>query len=111
MALDEAFALHLLALKLPRTADGLGLLAGAPFGRLLVEFPAFHFTESPFALHLLLQRSKGLLDIVVAHDDGNDDAVSSMFRGGSPPIPQGFRYMRYRAAARKTCGGAPAPIR
>ena len=46
-----------------------GFLAGALFGRLFVKFPALHFAERSLALHLLLQRAQGLLDIIVADDD------------------------------------------
>lgn len=35
-----------------------------------------HLAEKTFTLHLLLQRAKGLLDIVVANDDLNDGALS-----------------------------------
>ena len=32
----------------------------------------FHFPENTFALHFLLQRTQGLVDIVVAHDNLDD---------------------------------------
>jgi len=38
--------------------------------------PGFHLPEKAFPLHLLLQRTKGLLDIIVANDDLNDVTLS-----------------------------------
>jgi hypothetical protein len=34
-----------------------------------------HFTERTFALHLLLERLQRLVDIIVAHENLNDDQV------------------------------------
>lgn len=45
----------------------------------------FHFPEETFTLHLLFQRAKGLLDIVVADDDLYDGQISI----GSRPIRHG----------------------
>ncbi len=36
----------------------------------------FHFPEKTLALHLLLQRTKGLFDIVVADNDLYDGQIS-----------------------------------
>lgn len=94
--------MHFLALKLPCAADGLCLLAGAPFGRLLIELATFHFTEGALTLHLLLQRAKGLLDIIVADDDRNDDSFSSIMRSAQRPQILMCGIMRYRAAGRMT---------
>jgi hypothetical protein len=69
--LNRALALHPLSDQLARPAHGLGLLAGAFLGRFFVELPALHFPEGALALHFLLQRPKGLFDIVVADDDLN----------------------------------------
>src|SRR6185295_9475275 len=66
---QEAFALHLLALQLAGAADGLRLLAGAALGRLFVVVAQFHLAEETLALHLLLERLQGLVDIVVTHDN------------------------------------------
>lgn len=76
-SLDGAFALHPLADELAGAANRFGLLARALFRRFFVEFPAFHFPESPFALHLFLQHFKGLIDIIVADNDLNQ---------GEPPV-------------------------
>src|SRR5918995_1495277 len=51
-----AFTLGFLAGELTGSADGLGLLAGALLGRLLVIVPELHLAEDAFALHLLFQR-------------------------------------------------------
>src|SRR3954447_14609880 len=64
-----AFTLRLLARKLARAPDGLGLLAGALLRRLLVIITELHLAEDAFALHFLLQRPEGLIDIVIANDD------------------------------------------
>ena len=66
---NAAFALRLLARELPCPADGLGLLAGALLRRLFVIVTELHLAEDAFALHLLLQRPEGLIDIVIANDD------------------------------------------
>ena len=42
------------------------------FRRLFVSAPQFHFAENTFALHLLLERAQGLVDVVVADGDRND---------------------------------------
>src|SRR5262245_56591176 len=66
---SAALALRLLAGKLPRPADGLGLLAGALLGRFFVIVAELHLAEDAFALHLFLQSPQGLIDIVIANDD------------------------------------------
>jgi hypothetical protein len=78
-SLDGAFALQPLANELAGPADGFRLLAGALFRGLLIEFPAFHFPERAFALHLLLERAQGLLDIIVADNDLNQ-GTTLLFR-------------------------------
>src|SRR5262245_10747917 len=59
LAGQQAFALCLFARQLARSADGLGLLAHALLGRLLVIVPQLHLAENALALHLLLQRLEG----------------------------------------------------
>src|SRR5262249_19894086 len=64
-----ALAFHALALQLTEAADGLGALARLLLRRLL-EMPAgLHFAEYALALHLLLERPEGLVDVIVANDD------------------------------------------
>src|SRR5215471_11022573 len=72
-----AFAVHALAHQLAMPADGLGPLAGPALGRLLVVAAHFHFPEDAFALHLLLQRAQGLIDVVVADEYLQDASASS----------------------------------
>ena len=65
----QAFALHLLAGQLAGAAHGLGLFAGALFGGLFIMTAQLHFAENALALHLLLERLEGLIDIVVANEN------------------------------------------
>ena len=67
--LDDAFALGAFAGEFAGPANGFRTLAGFLLGRLLEMLTGFHFPEQAFALHLLLQRAQGLLDIVIADDD------------------------------------------
>ena len=69
-------ALHPLAQQLAVAANRFGAFAGAPFRRLLVIPPQFHFSEHPFALHFLFQGSQSLIDVVVANEN--------LHGGGSP---------------------------
>jgi uncharacterized membrane protein len=62
-------ALGPLARQLSRPAHGLGLLARPLFGGLLVVDVALHLAEGALALHLLLERLQGLVDVVVADED------------------------------------------
>jgi hypothetical protein len=57
----------LLPSELTGPANGLGFFARPPLRRLLVGSPLFHFPEDALALHLLLQNTKRLVDIVVAN--------------------------------------------
>src|SRR5712664_2575401 len=75
LAGKEAFALGALAGQLAGAADGFGLLARLLLGRLFVMPAKLHFAENALALHLLLQRLEGLIDIIVA--DENLHACSS----------------------------------
>lgn len=67
--LHDPFALGALAGEFAGAAHGFGALAGFLLGRLLEVLTGLHFPEQAFALHLLLQRAQGLLDIVIADDD------------------------------------------
>ena len=71
---NETFALRLLARELSLSSDSLRLFSIRSLGRLLVEAPPFHLPEDAFALHLLLQGSKRLIDVVVA-----DENLQGMF--------------------------------
>ena len=67
-ARKQAFALGALAGQLAGAANGFRLLAGALLRRLLVMSAHLHFAENAFALHLLLERAKRLVNIVVADE-------------------------------------------
>jgi hypothetical protein len=45
----------------------------------------FHFPEEAFTLHFLLQRAKGLFDIVVANNDLYDGSISICWPGSIMP--------------------------
>ncbi len=64
-----AFALQALAQQLAIAPLGLGALALAALRGLLEVAAELHFPEDALALHLLLQRAQGLIDIVVADVD------------------------------------------
>ncbi|NRP70704.1 hypothetical protein ILFOPFJJ_01585 [Ensifer psoraleae] len=66
---QQAFALEFLAGELPVTAHGFRLFAHALFGRLFVGAARLHFAENAFALHLLLQNAKGLLDVIIPDEN------------------------------------------
>ncbi len=65
---DAALALGALASQLTGTPHGLGLLARLLLGGLLVIVAQLHFAKHTFALQLLLQGAKRLINIVIAND-------------------------------------------
>ncbi|KTE05374.1 hypothetical protein ATE71_18395 [Sphingopyxis sp. H115] len=65
----DTVALHPLALHLAGATDSGGTLAGALFAGLLVVTAQLHFAIHALTLQLLLERAKGLVDIIVANDD------------------------------------------
>src|SRR5262245_12961624 len=67
LAGQQALALGALARQLARAAHGLGLLAHALLGGFLVVVPELHLPENALALHLLLERLEGLIDVVIAN--------------------------------------------
>jgi hypothetical protein len=69
LAGEQTFALQLLARQLAGPADRLGALACALFGGLLIMPAKLHFAENTLALHLLLQRLEGLIDVVVTNEN------------------------------------------
>ncbi len=77
---NATFAQRALAGQLARAADGFSFLARLFFRRLFEVTTQLHFTEDAFALHLLLQRAKRLIDIIVAYDYLNDNG-SPRFTG------------------------------
>src|SRR4051794_37919102 len=66
---QQAFALQFLAGELAGAAHGFGLFAGLLLGGLFVMTAELHLAENPLALHLLLQRLEGLIDIVIANEN------------------------------------------
>jgi hypothetical protein len=66
---NETLTLRLFAGELAGAADGLGLLARFADGGFFVSLPQLHLAEDAFALQLLLEDPKGLVDIVVADED------------------------------------------
>src|SRR5580692_10935979 len=66
---QQAFALQLLAGELARAAHGFGLFTGLLLGGLFVMTAELHLAENTLALHLLLQRLEGLIDIVIANEN------------------------------------------
>src|SRR6478735_5843028 len=66
---QQAFALPFLARQLACAAHGFGLFAGLLLGGLFVVAAELHLAENTLALHLLLQRLEGLIDIVIANEN------------------------------------------
>lgn len=66
---DESLPLRLLAGELARAPNGFSFLAGALFRRLLVGATSLHLPKDAFTLHLFLQHTKRLIDIVVANQN------------------------------------------
>src|SRR5262245_14995346 len=79
---QEPFALHAFAGELAGPADRLRLLTGLLFRWFLVVAAKLHLAENPLALHFLLQRLEGLVDVVVP--DKNLHAVY-LFRVTNSP--------------------------
>src|ERR1700738_1715909 len=73
---QQAFALQLLAGELARASDGFSLFTGLLLGGLFIMAAELHLAENALALHLLLQRLEGLIDIVIANE--NLHAASSL---------------------------------
>ena len=64
---DLPLPLRLLERSLACAAHGTCLLADAAFGRLFIGAAFAHFAEQAFALHLLLQNTQSLIDVIVAY--------------------------------------------
>src|SRR5690606_31270422 len=65
----DTVALHPLALHLAGAADSSGALTRTLFAGLFVVTAQLHFAIHALTLQLLLERAKGLVDIIVANDD------------------------------------------
>ncbi|MDQ0322166.1 hypothetical protein QO002_004372 [Pararhizobium capsulatum DSM 1112] len=64
---EETFPLHLLAGILPLATNRFSLLACSFHGWLLEGFAHAHFAKNSFALKLLFQNAKRLIDVIVAN--------------------------------------------
>tara|TARA_Y100000052_G_scaffold26426_2_gene31367 strand:+ start:31535 stop:31840 length:306 start_codon:yes stop_codon:yes gene_type:complete len=73
---EQAFALSAFACKLTGAADSFRALTRFFLGWLLEMITTFHFAEKAFTLHFFLQRFKGLVDIIVAHNNLYDGTLS-----------------------------------
>src|SRR5208282_390124 len=78
---QQAFALQPLARELTRPADRFRLLARFLFRGFFVMAAELHLAENALALHLLLQRLKGLVDIVVTDENLHAGSFSFRFAG------------------------------
>ena len=78
-----ALTLHTFAQKLARTAHSFSLFTGTPLRWLLVIPTKLHLSENTLTLHLLFQRTKGLIDIVVTNL--NLHVETSLLSGANKP--------------------------
>src|SRR4029079_1325467 len=69
LARQQTFALQLLAREFACAADRLGALTCSFLGGLFVMPAKLHFAENALALHLLLERLEGLIDVVVTNEN------------------------------------------
>lgn len=85
-------------------ANRLRLLASLALGWFLVRTAQLHLAEYSLALHFLLQRLKGLIDIVVADCNVND--------GTSPysSLVKNFKLEAAYITAHSTCEGLSRPL-
>ncbi|OHD05093.1 MAG: hypothetical protein A3E77_17640 [Sphingopyxis sp. RIFCSPHIGHO2_12_FULL_65_19] len=87
----DTVALHPLALHLAGAADGGSMLARTLFAGLLVVTTQLHFAIHALTLQLLLERAKGLVDIIVANDDLHTPCrllfVKTICATGQPGLP------------------------
>ena len=72
-------AVHALAEQLAVAADGFGLFTGLALGWLLIVAAELHLAKNAFTLHLLLQRTQRLIDVIVANEDLHERTTPSDF--------------------------------
>src|ERR1700730_11004543 len=99
LAGQQAFALRALARQLARPADRFRFLPGLLLGWFFVVAAELHLAENPLALHLLLERLEGLVDIIVPNENlhvvplgwpsksGKQDPRDVDVRPGRAPLP------------------------
>jgi hypothetical protein len=66
---QQALSLQFLARELAGAADSLGFLSRFLLRGLFIVPAELHFAKEAFALHLLFQHFKGLIDIVITNED------------------------------------------
>src|SRR6266404_3642835 len=66
---QEALALHFLAGELAGAANRFRPFPGLLFGGFFIVAAQLHFAENALALHLLLERLEGLVDIIVSDEN------------------------------------------
>ena len=76
LALCQTLALGALTSKFASAAHSFCFLASLLLRWLFEMRAGFHFPEKALTLHFLLQRTKGLFDIVVADNDLYDGQIS-----------------------------------
>gem|GEM_PF-479835 len=82
----EAFTLQTLTLHLAGATNSFSCFAGALFGGLFEVATQLHFTKHAFALHLLLERLKRLVNIVVTNENLHGAVNSLWARSSAPPV-------------------------
>src|SRR5260370_7545118 len=105
-----ALALHALAHQLAGPADGVGALAGAALGGLLVIAAELHFAEDPFALHFLLQDAQRLIDVVFTNENLHFDRFLPYVRGRPGTAPGAIMRRRRYHRAEPLERGVEAPV-
>lgn len=73
--LEETLALGALARELVGAPNRFGPLTRTLLRGLFVGPAALHLPENTLALHLLLERAEGLIDVVVAYENPNQFSV------------------------------------
>src|SRR5262249_20223151 len=93
---QQTLALQLFSGELAGATDGFCLLPDSPLGRLFIVAAELHLAEETFALHLLLQRLEGLLDIIVT--DKNLHLCSSLIQRSIGPTAKAPGPLAHRHA-------------
>src|SRR6185312_7992648 len=117
------FAFQALAHRFPIAPDRFPLLANATLAGLLVEAVALQLTEDAFALHLLLEYTNRLTDVVILDEDAHylfrlsggrrtPLPIPSLFASAASPSPRAGRAPRGIAMGRAERDERPqAPVR
>ena len=83
---NQALSNGLFAGQLARAPNGVGFLSRRSYRWLLIEPCSSHLFEHAFPLHLLLQDTKRLLDVVVADENLHCVALLRCRRDGETPV-------------------------